>query len=344
MLVRNTKLLLILLSIMSMAWSCAINDHNKRNLAPTIVWPEKPAQARVLYGGVIHDQSDLGINPSWFSRLKDFLFGEQEVSLVKPMDMLVTKNETIYVVDPGVGGLHRFDTKESSYAVIRLEKGRPMPSPVAVCLGADGIYVSDSALGVFTVNSGDSYARSVQLNKRPKQATGLAYSVRKKQLFVTDTAEHNIKVYDEHGQLVRTIGERGEKPGQFNYPTLLWLDSGDRLYVSDSLNFRIQIFSGEGEFLNLFGQAGNATGHHSRPKGVATDKYGHIYVVDALFHTVQVFDRTGRFLLNFGAHGGGYGEFWLPAGIFIDVETSRIYVADSYNKRVQVFNYVGDGV
>ena len=56
---------------------------------------------------------------------------------------------------------------------------------------------------------------------------------------------------------------------------------------------------------------------------------------------VQIFDNKGRFLLAFGNAGNEAGEFWLPAGLFIAED--RIYVADSYNKRVQVFQFLGGG-
>lgn len=55
---------------------------------------------------------------------------------------------------------------------------------------------------------------------------------------------------------------------------------------------------------------------------------------------MQVFDREGRLLYYFGARGTGLGEFQLPAGLFIDRE-DRIFVVDSYNRRVQVFRYSG---
>ncbi|MGH7275360.1 MAG: hypothetical protein ACREIQ_13055 [Nitrospiria bacterium] len=35
------------------------------------------------------------------------------------------------------------------------------------------------------------------------------------------------------------------------------------------------------------------------------------------------------------------GNFWLPTGIFGDSQ-NRIYVADTYNHRVQVFEYLGE--
>jgi sugar lactone lactonase YvrE len=46
-------------------------------------------------------------------------------------------------------------------------------------------------------------------------------------------------------------------------------------------------------------------------------------------------------LLDFGGPGGGVGEFYLPNGIAISRD-NRIFVADGYNHRVQVFKYVGE--
>jgi len=71
---------------------------------------------------------------------------------------------------------------------------------------------------------------------------------------------------------------------------------------------------------------------------VAVDREGHIYVVEGLHDVVQIFDQDGRFLLGFGEPGHSAGEFWLATGIAI--ANDRIYVADSSNRRVQVFEYL----
>jgi hypothetical protein len=55
---------------------------------------------------------------------------------------------------------------------------------------------------------------------------------------------------------------------------------------------------------------------------------------------VQVFDREGQLLYYFGGKGKGPGEFQLPTGLFID-HNDRIFVVDSFNRRVQVFHYYG---
>ena len=77
-----------------------------------------------------------------------------------------------------------------------------------------------------------------------------------------------------------------------------------------------------------------------RPKGVAVDSEGDLYVVDGLWGTVQVFNRKGQLLYYFGSRGTGAGQFQLPAGLFID-RNDRVYVADSFNHRIQVFHYFG---
>jgi hypothetical protein len=72
-------------------------------------------------------------------------------------------------------------------------------------------------------------------------------------------------------------------------------------------------------------------------------------VVDAQFENVQLYNRDGQVLMDFGTEGGGPGQFWLPNVICIDGAaagagggaTTRIYVADSYNRRIQVFDFQG---
>ena len=83
-------------------------------------------------------------------------------------------------------------------------------------------------------------------------------------------------------------------------------------------------------------------GEFSHPKGVGIDSEGNIYVTDAIFDAIQVFDKTGTLLLFLGEAGQGPGQFWIPTELFID-RTDRIFVADSYNQRVQVLRFIGGG-
>lgn len=66
------------------------------------------------------------------------------------------------------------------------------------------------------------------------------------------------------------------------------------------------------------------------------NELGHIFVTDAAFDNIQVFDMTGRLLIYWGQAGIQPGSFSLPAGVFVDSQ-NRLFVADSYNSRIQVY-------
>jgi DNA-binding beta-propeller fold protein YncE len=104
------------------------------------------------------------------------------------------------------------------------------------------------------------------------------------------------------------------------------------------MNFRIEQFSPAGKFIRQIGSSGSHVGNFSKLKGIAVDERGIIYAVDGLYDTVEMFNSEGKFLMNFGKAGNHEGEFWLPGGIAVSGGT--IYVADSYNKRVQVFQLI----
>lgn len=309
----------------------------------TKVWPQKPAKARITYVKSFTSAADLGIRKGFFARVVDFFTGRQDSQLVRPMAVLATNDGKIYVADPGVRAVHRFDTKKNKYSLILLQNNQALVSPTGLALGSKGeVYITDSFLGqVYVVPAGSDTAEILQLEDAPKQPTNIALDPKSQRLYVVDAANHHIKVYEPDGSLANIIGQRGNADGEFNFPSMVWLDGEDRLLVSDALNFRIQIFDLDGHFIKKFGQRGDGTGDMSRPKGVASDSQGHIYVVDGLFHSMQLFNDSGEFLLNVGHRGNATGEFLLPTGIYI-TRDNIVYVADSHNSRIQVFHYIGN--
>jgi DNA-binding beta-propeller fold protein YncE len=270
----------------------------------------------------------------------DFVFGKQVSSeMSKPVALLAESPDTMWVLDQGNGVIYRVRKKTGEIAHYRNKEYKSFASLVATCsLPGNRILFTESYLNKIFLFSPDKKALSV-LNDtltldRP---TGIAWSSATKEIWVVETNAHRISVLNEQGQLIRRFGQRGTGPGEFNFPTSVWIDDSGKAFVVDAMNFRVQTFSKEGTFEGMFGQIGDATGFFARPKGIATDSKGNIYIADALFNTVQIFDQSGRFLYNFGEQGQGEGQFWMPAGIFID-RHDNIYVADTYNSRVQVFH------
>jgi DNA-binding beta-propeller fold protein YncE len=336
LLIRSVMVICIAL----MLDSCAPSERKAEDSVP-LVWPPAPAAARIAFIGSFSRPEDLGITRGLFRRISDFLTGESDAKLVRPM-AVVRSSGFLFVADPGAKGVHRFHPAGGRYDLVRGANDSPLPSPVGLALGANGdVYVTDSVLaGVFVIKSGTASAVPVALRQPLRQPTGIAYDAVAGRLFVVDTGAHRVFVFNPDGTLHSSFGERGAGNGEFNYPTLLWRTQQGRLYLNDSLNFRVQILDEDGHFMGKFGRVGDGSGDLARHKGIATDRSGHVYVVDALFHAIQIFDESGGFLLSVGSMGQNRGEFWLPTGIFIS-DDDTIYVADSYNQRVQMFRYVG---
>lgn len=305
---------------------------------PHLVWPEPPAAARIELVALFGSASELGIERSIWRRLADLVTGGGEARMVRPTGVAV-HGLRIAVADPGSGLVRVFDLSEHQAMALEGCGDRVFGEPVAVTMTGEHLYVSDAtAASIHVLDGGGRCEGSWSLPPDSRPA-GLAIDPQRSLLYVADAGAHQVLVFDLHGKIVLRFGKRGAEPGEFNYPTWLALDASGNLYVTDALNFRVQQFDPDGELLGVFGRHGDGSGDLARPKGIGVDRFGHVYLVDALFDAVQIFDGQGRYLMVFGARGEGPGHFWLPSGLA--VEGDRIYVADSYNQRVQVFRFLG---
>ena len=307
------------------------------------VWPESPETKRIAFVGEFSSAADLGIRESAWNRILSLATGPRTDALVRPMAVATTADgKIIFVADPDARCVHRYDLRRGDYTCLTISRQESLISPIGLTVTDDGhLYVSDSRLGrVYYASIDDKRLVNFSVTPALSQPTGIIWDDSSRSLFVTDTGTQSIKIFDAEGVLIREFSERGDEPGQVNFPTYLWLTPQRDLLVTDSLNFRIQRFDQNGDFEHSFGQHGDLQGNLARPKGVATDSFGHVYVVDALFHSLQVFNSHGELLISVGERGQEPGQFWLPNGIFVSTDNT-IYVADSYNRRVQVFRYIG---
>jgi hypothetical protein len=308
-------------------------DHQAEAL-PRLVWPVPPDQARIELVSVFAGAADLGIKRSIWARLAGLVTGDGELRLTRPAGVAAAGAQ-IAVADPEVGLVHVYDLSRRHSLALGACGETVFGEPVAVAFLADRLYVSDAGAGrihVFTLDGGCAGGWELGPGSRP---AGIAADPQRARLYVADAGAHQVLGFDPQGKNVLRFGSRGAALGEFNYPTWLAVDQAGALYVTDALNFRVQIFDANGTPMGVFGNHGDGSGELTRPKGIGVDRDGHIYLVDALFDAVQLFDAEGRYLMVFGARGDEVGRFWLPSGLAIDGD--RIYVADSYNQRVQVF-------
>ena len=309
-----------------------------------LYWPAPPLQPRIEWVKEIKVFNRGGMNPGFWHRLSEGLFGKQELGLLRPQAVLFDAKQRLFVVDSGASRIHWLDMNSGDYTVLPEDEDVLFQSIVGIAEDdADNIYVTDSALGKisrYDLRQKKFVPFTPYTMKRP---TGIVFNPENKFLYVTETGSHQVVVLDLAGHEQFRFGGRGDTKGAFNAPTNIAVDSQGLILVTDALNARIQMFTPDGGYLCSFGKPGDSSGTFAKPKGIALDSDNHIYVVDALFDAIQIFDNCGGLLLlEFGESGSGPGEFWLPSGLFID-ENDFIYVADSYNQRVQVFRYIKEG-
>ncbi len=157
----------------------------------------------------------------------------------------------------------------------------------------------------------------------------------KDNIYVSDTGNHRIRVFNPAGKVLNKFGIQGARLGEFNCPAGLTLDNAQNLLVVDEKNYRVQIFTTKGVFKNKFGKRGTGRGEFSAPIGVATDSKRNIFVTDRDMR-IQVFDPEGYYLTEFGTPQGNYKIAPKYYGLTIDAE-NNLYVTDIANCSVLVY-------
>jgi DNA-binding beta-propeller fold protein YncE len=76
------------------------------------------------------------------------------------------------------------------------------------------------------------------------------------------------------------------------------------------------------------------------PSGIGFDNSGNIWVSDRMHHKIKKFNQSGDTLFQFGTRGSEYGEIKRPTGIAL--YDDKIYIAESRNRRISVFDTLGD--
>lgn len=174
-----------------------------------------------------------------------------------------------------------------------------------------------------------------------KGPSGVAIN-QKGEVVVTEKNRHCVSVLSPDGKECRWFGTRGSVQGQFQSPQGVAIDGEGNILISDKCNHRIQKLTSECHFLTSVGTEGGGPLQFSSPCGISCNTYNNkVYVVDGNNYRVQVLNSDLTFSSTFGESGVGKGQFDSPSGIACD-STGTVYVADTDNKRIQVFTAGGE--
>lgn len=184
-----------------------------------------------------------------------------------------------------------------------------------------------------------------------QKVNDLALDVDLQRVFVVDTGEKKVKVFDNKGNFLYAFPEGS--PGLLN-PTGIAVDEArQEVLVSDygdptggfkpRVPARIMIFGYGGNYLGQI-DSNPLTPEYffSKPQGLGVDGLGHIFVVDALLGKVIVFSReSGTGIKTVGSPGDQPGQLKLPLDLLLDRATGDVFVTSNMTGRVEVFRAAG---
>lgn len=176
--------------------------------------------------------------------------------------------------------------------------------------------------------------------------TGLAISDDGLRLYIADYSGGQLMRADFLARNLAPFAEEELKGRPFSVA----LDGDENAYVTESYGTPgVAVFSRAGKLLRRFGAAEKL----ERPTGIAIDrKQGLVYVVDSSSqasdnHRVLVYDLAGKVQRQLGAEigkptrGDADGQFLFPSHIAVRPSDGQVFVGDTMNFRIQVFDAKG---
>jgi DNA-binding beta-propeller fold protein YncE len=165
---------------------------------------------------------------------------------------------------------------------------------------------------------------------------GIAVGGAGRRIYVADPGLGAVHVFDLRSHRYSLLQDSRRR--DLRSPIGVAVGVGDRLFVSDGERALVFVFSPSNKPLFSFGQGEGL----QRPTGMAVSG-DRLLVSDTMGHRVLVYrvrDRGAELLFQFGGRGDGPGLFNFPVDIAVGPD-GRIYVNDSMNFRVQVFDAQG---
>ncbi|MFZ1768127.1 MAG: flippase activity-associated protein Agl23 [Caldilinea sp.] len=164
------------------------------------------------------------------------------------------------------------------------------------------------------------------------------------QIYVADTWNGRIQVFDAEGNLLRKWGTFASTNGELGDPLALFgprgmsIDLDGNLLVADTGNKRIVRFSPTGEALGQIGGGGVIAGRFEEPTDVDVDpRDGTVLVADAWNGRVQRFSPDLTYLSEFGVPGWAGRDVFQKPYLAVAAD-GAIYATDPATALVMVFN------
>ncbi len=214
-----------------------------------------------------------------------------------PIGITVAKDGRVFVTDTAQDRVFVYSGKKF---VAAMGKSGEFESPSGVALDEQRelIYIADSKKHMVLVYSLKDYAKIREFGRRGAGPGEFNFPTnitvdKTGKVYVVDTANFRVQIFDPEGKHLKTIGALGDTPGSLARPKGIGIDSDGHIYVVDTAFQNFQIFDQDGNILLFVGGAGYGPGKFGLPAGLTIDNQDNIYVVDQIPANLQIFKYLG---------------------------------------------------
>lgn len=163
-------------------------------------------------------------------------------------------------------------------------------------------------------------------------------------LYVADTGETSIRIYNENGEFQKMIGREGSGPGEFEFISSLFIDSNNRLLVVDPNNARITAFTLEGNLISTWELPSITVVHQVAElmdgRFVLVGQYRDqlVHVVDSDFSRIETsFVHIDDLLKTNTREERIFLQFALPGSVLVLPDNSILYAPTIYDGELYVY-------
>lgn len=221
-------------------------------------------------------------------------------------------------------------------------KADEMKQPMATAAWANRVYVLDEKRGLIIFQDGKILKVA---GGGLKAARGIAAGA-DGTIYVADTGNNRIVMFDKDGGSKGSFGMKGSEPGRLKGPASVAVGADGRVYVADTGNDRVKAFTQDGILLFQFG--GNTTvkkeqGLFSGPSRVALDPSDNIYVLDKGNDRIQKFDASAKFVREFSLLGDDFDLDVYGFLYVLDAGAGKVIEQDPKGQILGRFGSAGKG-
>jgi sugar lactone lactonase YvrE len=227
----------------------------------------------------------------------DLIKNSVHAHFVRIIGLAMDDNDRLFVSDPGLRHVIVFNKEHKAEDVIT--DGMAEPGGLAIDTQNRLLYVADIELDQVLVYDADTLKllRKIGTTGRKHELTspgdfskptGLAVDS-DGNLYVADTMNNRIEIFDADGQFVSTFGKAGDGPGYFARPKGVAIDGDGHIWVADGQQDRVQVFSKDGQLLISIGGHGVLPGQFQGLVAITIDKRNRVFTTEIFPGRAQQF-------------------------------------------------------